>query len=497
MFCARARSENGFSLVEVMVALLVLLVGVLGTVMMIDGANAVTAQTKAREGGTALARTLLEVARGIPYRDLTTERLLTEMASASRPALNDVRPGVAGHQISSRNFTYTVTPVICSMDDPKDDLGAHDDGIVFCADSDVGTDSGSYDRNPDDYRRVAVRLAWAAKPNQVSSVKQTGIVTNPVGGLGPSVIDFDPDGPGTTTITTGTTATYDIKTSTAAEVVTVSANGVPLGEATKSGTSDTNFDFTWNLGDVNAPAYYDCSYVLQAEATDEEDRAGAPMALTVTLNRRAPFALNNFVGGRNLNGEMVDVQWNAGPECDIQGYEVYRGSSPTSIDTPVPACKRAFDEETSCLDQDAPPGPLYYEVVATDKDSNGVIRSGSPATLAISEDNEEAPSTPTGLTAPCTGGNPGCNDINGDPAPVGTAVLSWEPPADTDPDGIAFYRVYRDGSTYGHRLDVLFPVPDKPLVFIDEPNGASHTYRVSAVDSLFGESQLSAQVTWP
>ena len=47
---ARTCSESGFTLVEVMVAITLLLVGVLGTVTMIDGANAVTTRTKAREG---------------------------------------------------------------------------------------------------------------------------------------------------------------------------------------------------------------------------------------------------------------------------------------------------------------------------------------------------------------------------------------------------------------------------------------------------------------
>ena len=44
--------ERGFTLVEVMVAIMILLVGVLGVVSMVDGANAVTSKTKAREGGT-------------------------------------------------------------------------------------------------------------------------------------------------------------------------------------------------------------------------------------------------------------------------------------------------------------------------------------------------------------------------------------------------------------------------------------------------------------
>ena len=41
----RIASQTGFTLIEVMVAITLLLVGVLGTVTMIDGANAVTSKT--------------------------------------------------------------------------------------------------------------------------------------------------------------------------------------------------------------------------------------------------------------------------------------------------------------------------------------------------------------------------------------------------------------------------------------------------------------------
>jgi prepilin-type N-terminal cleavage/methylation domain-containing protein len=485
-------SQDGMTLVEVTVAIVVLLVGVLGTVTMIDGANAVTSRTKAREGGTALARTALEIARGVPYKDLSTTQLLSELQSPTRVALNDSKPGVTGHQITSRGFTYTLTPVVCSMDDPKDNLGIHDeDSLDFCTDSDVGSGSGAIDRNPDDYRRVSVQLSWQDNAGgHAETVKQTGVVTNPVGGLGPSVTSLDPDVPATTLITSGTSASYEVTTSTIADTVNWSINGVGQGEATGE---DTAWAFTWDLGPVNAPLFVDCNYVVQAEAYDEKGRVGAPLALTVTLNRRNPFPPPNFAGGRNLNGDRVDVQWDAGPECDIQRYEVYRGTSLTAIDTLV--CTRALGAKTECVDEGAPTGQLYYQVLAVDKDSSGNDRDGErTAPLAVVEGNVEPPTTPAGLTV-CSGGNPACTDIDGETAPVGTAVLSWEPA--TDPDGIDFYRVYRDGNTYADRLDILFPVASKPLVFVDSPSGSSHEYRVSAVDSLFGESVLSDAVTWP
>ena len=80
----------------------ILLVGVLGVVTLVDGANAVTSKTKAREGGTAIARSVIEVSRSIRYRDLTVTSL--EAALATRPGLADAKPGTTGYQIQQRGI---------------------------------------------------------------------------------------------------------------------------------------------------------------------------------------------------------------------------------------------------------------------------------------------------------------------------------------------------------------------------------------------------------
>lgn len=499
---APTRRQDGFTLIEVMVAITILLVGVLGTVTMIDGANSVTARTKAREGATALARSVLEIGRGIPYRELTAARVLTELEG--RAGFADASASAGGHQISSRGFTYTVTPAVCAMDDPKDNLGSHDEeGIAFCAESDGPADP-AVDRNADDYRRVSVQLSWTPTSTQPESVKQTGIVTNPVGGLGPSVTELEPDSPATTTIsTTVEDASYDVTTSAAAQSVSWSINGSRLGFAEGSGTA---WEFTWELGDPDTPTFVDCTYVVQAEAFDDKGRAGAPRALTVTLNRRVPFAPTGLAGGRNLNGDAdsdyVDVQWNPNPECDIQGYEVYRGTAPAAVTTLV--CEVDAGDPTECVDDDAPQtGTLYYEVLAVEATPGGGTRDGDRAgPLVVDDANTSVPGAPADFTV-CTGGNPDCNDIDGNPAPTGSPVLSWSPSTDADDDAIAFYRVYRDGATYADRLDVLFPVPGKPLVFVDDTAGSAHTYFVSAVDDRFGESPLTPDpgagggLAWP
>lgn len=57
------RSETGFTLIEVMVTMLILLVGLAGAVTLVNGANAATVRTKERDAATSLQRELTEYAR--------------------------------------------------------------------------------------------------------------------------------------------------------------------------------------------------------------------------------------------------------------------------------------------------------------------------------------------------------------------------------------------------------------------------------------------------
>jgi hypothetical protein len=122
-------------MVEVMVACLVLVVGLLGTVAMVDAANHTTSTTMAREGATNLAREMTERAREVSYPSLT---------QTGGPALLQALPGLASTSgggawtVVRRDVTYTITLSVCSLDDPADGVGSRDPA-TFC----VLTSSGS------------------------------------------------------------------------------------------------------------------------------------------------------------------------------------------------------------------------------------------------------------------------------------------------------------------------------------------------------------------
>src|SRR5215213_6480669 len=400
---SRSTAQAGFTLIEVLVAMMILLVGVLGVVTLVDGANAVTSKTKAREGGTAIARSVIEVSRSIRYRDLTEAAL--EDALGTRPGLADSKPAVAGYTIRSRGIDYEMTLTVCSLDDDKDDLGARPPGVLFCSDS-SGPPVTPRDRNPDDYKRVRIRLVWSTRATQ-HSVTQTSSIINPVGGLG-------------------------------------------------------NWDFRWDFLDSDGNViYYDCKYFIQADGFDAEGRAGAPRVLSVTLNRREPFAPTGVAGGRNGSLDRVDVEWTPNPECDVVGYRLYRSSDPASLGIQV-NCPDAAAPATGvttkawCVDETAPAsGPLYYRVVAIDTLASGSLREGTQSaqvTVPASGGNS-VPTAPTNVTS-CLGGQTDCNGPDGDPAPSGQIVIRWD--ASTDSDGtVVKYHVYRDATAYTYRWDDL------------------------------------------
>lgn len=129
--CRRLREgEDGLTIIEVMVAMVVLLVGVLGTVSLVQTGLLSTSRTSAREQGTNLARDLVERSRQADYTSMTLG-LAPATLRATLPA-SEVSPlSGSSFQVTRRGVVYTVTVFACSIDDPTDGAGVGD--TSFCA----------------------------------------------------------------------------------------------------------------------------------------------------------------------------------------------------------------------------------------------------------------------------------------------------------------------------------------------------------------------------
>jgi type II secretory pathway pseudopilin PulG len=115
--------QEGFTIVEVLLAMVLLVIGILGMLVMVQGSVTSTSRTTAREGATNLVREIVERSREVPYAMTTTGS-----APAALAATLPESPPVTGSSfvVRRRNFDYTITITACSIDDPSDGAGVGD-----------------------------------------------------------------------------------------------------------------------------------------------------------------------------------------------------------------------------------------------------------------------------------------------------------------------------------------------------------------------------------
>jgi hypothetical protein len=467
---ARMRhGEHGFNIPEVMAAMLVLLVGVLGAVTMIDASSKHTAISNERIGATNLARELLEQVRTVPYTQLNAGGIETVLKA--RPGLGAGTPWT----IERRNVSYTVKPTVCTYDDPVDGIATTGSG--FCP---RGT-SAKVDPDGDDFRRVTLRLGWEDR-GRTQYVTQTELVVNPSGGLGPRITSFAPVLDPITN-SASSSASFTVATASTAWAIRWSADdGVSQGTVSGPGTS---FTFNWDLKLQGMPQQvYDGTYQIVAQAFNDRNIPGEAKIAVITINRYRPFAPAALVGGHNTRiGDVVDLEWAPNPERDIIGYRVYyagadevRGGGDDELVCPTTAGGWLDEKTTTCQDAAHPDGEGKWFVVALDRDAGGVEQEGAPTYLDVDKPDAQ-PELPAGpLTATTTGQG---------------LDLDWDPPASGSTP--QFYRVYRDGTGFADRLAV---VTNGDSHFTD-PDSGSHEYWVSAVDDKFNESDLLGPVVSP
>ncbi|WP_028060270.1 prepilin-type N-terminal cleavage/methylation domain-containing protein [Candidatus Solirubrobacter pratensis] len=471
-------SQHGFTILEVLAAMIVLAVGVLGTLGLLNVSARAAASARAQEAGTSLARELIEGARSVTYAKLQPTSIDGEIQAL--PGLADAGAG-PGWTIVRRGITFTVRTSECIFDDPSDGGGPH--GASFCSD---GAAAGTADKVPEDYKRVRVDIDWTSR-GVAHNVHQSELINNNGSAGAPAVRTLTLSSPllVNNQVTSGTTVRFALTTSSAPVTTQWLLDGTAQGPITNG--SGLAWTFDWNVGTAGtANSVVDGTYVVSAQAFDTYGQSGPTKSNTVTLNRLAPTKVAGLVGGRTADPsdptrQAVDLEWLPNPERDITGYSVDRTDS--SGTNRVTVCPRAL--KTSCIDT-SPPNQdnLKYYVQAWDTDPAGQPRSGDfsdPLTVVLGNTPPNPPASVTAIT-------------NAD----GSATLTWVAPSpgDTDPgDSIAFYRIYRDGKTFADRY-ATWSGPGSALTFVDaNTNDVQHDYWITAVDEHYAESVVVGPVS--
>jgi prepilin-type N-terminal cleavage/methylation domain-containing protein len=456
----RLTHERGFTIIEMMVAVAVLLIGALGTLAMLDTANKRSRSAADRQSATAISRQVLEAAKGIPYRDVAPGTIVSTLRQDSALAGVSATPW----RIERDNTTFTVEVEVCWLDERADGLGSRAPGN-FCPGSGTG---GPVDGNSIDHKRVTVVTAWDTDAGQ-GSVRQSTLVSARGGIDAPAVVSVQLTSPVSSPITdpAATTASFAVTTNEDAAAVVWSLDGAEQDPATGA---YRDWTFIWEL-----PAG-DGAYDVSAQAFNTAGLGGEVRSATVVINRFVPQAPENPAAARN-NG-IVETNWSASRERDVVGYRVYREASGGVAEV---VCD--FTTETSCIDTNPPArtaAALDYWVVALDHDPQDQRREG-------------APSERVDVNAPNSPPNPPSNLLLAQDAD-GTLVLHWTPAAVPDPDGdpIDSYHIYRDGTAITDRYD---GVVGTETSFVLHDTGAVHDYWVTAVDDRLAESTPVGPVT--
>jgi len=470
---APIRSQSGFTLIEVTLTMLILLVGLGGAVTMINGANAITVKTKQREAATNLQREVTEAARAVPYAQLTSNGL--RAALQATPTLADSTPLTTAWTVQRRSSAYTLDATVCSVDDALDGLGDHSAG-TFCGNQAAGT----ADAAADDFKRIVVEVSWGGGAAPVSSSRQTTIVTNPSNNAGPTIVSLERNPSDDVIATDVASITFDVTTNVTPASVrymvdgTVAATDVPDGE-------DSVFDWAIASGDTYV---VDGTYVISATALDSAGLSGPTRAMTVKLNRAAPLAPTGLVGGWNATRQAVDLVWSQNDESDVVGYRVYRRSEGGAAEQ---VCATGATV-TTCHDDTHPePFASFYDyyVVAMDETTTGSTREGAPSVELRVVPTTFRPNPPAQLSAAVVDGN---------------NHLTWTDPLPLDEfyagDGYMFFRIYRGGTAVENRFDHTGLGSDR--MYTDTAaGGQSRQYWVTTVDESYSESEPVGPVTLP
>jgi prepilin-type N-terminal cleavage/methylation domain-containing protein len=462
------QEERGFTLIEVLVTITVLMVGLAGVTTMLTHASAITKQTKGREAGTSLARELVENARAVPYAKLTPTSIVDELQS--QPGLGDSEAAGAW-TIERRGTTYTVDAEVCAVDDTQDRIGTHTSEL-WCSNP---TPSTPPDDNPDDYKRVSVTVSWEDN-GRARQVKQQGVVTNPSNSSGPRITSFTRSPADAVIETNAPSIGFNVATSRQAAAIKYAVDGTAKFTDAPSGLTSS---WSWALNGSSGHVP-DGTYLVSATAYDSQGASGATRSLTIKLNRDAPGAPGGVVGGWNASRGVTELEWQQNDESDIVGYRVYRsvnGSGATLV------CNNGASN-TYCIDDSPPAGKndFDYVIVALDLDGSGSLREGSPSTVKNVARSNTGPNPPGSLQA-----------IRIDSSHV---QLDWTAPGPASPsypgDGIRFFRIYRDGILIANRFDRTGLGTE--LTYPDTDASGPHIYWVTAVDENYSESTLLGPV---
>jgi Tfp pilus assembly protein PilV len=463
----RLREEEGFTIVEVIVATIVLTIGLLTTYLMLAVAVHSSSSVRQREEGVNLARQVTEDARSIPYSQLSTSTLVTMLQAY--PGLANQGSGSAW-QIKRGGYWYTVT---ATLNDPT--TGGAPTTATSIKEVGVTVNWNTYQGNAHQYTETTLVSKAGQDPGLQAS--QLQLATPPWGAAGIQGTQFAPVV--TSTGITSLTFTVNAPAGTQAIVWTLNGNKQTAWNGSAPGSGTTWTSSAWSITGLS-----DGTYTVGAAAEDANGVDGPAITIPVRLIRNVPSAPTVTGYGFNTNlpgvsGTVAEIQWKANPEQNVVGYRIYHGSTQicqTSLTTANSSCGVGGNSAwctstTSCVD--LAPGSttsnLTYTVKALYYDVNNTLQEGNGANVTLTS------GTPTPPPAPTLAAGQGVSTQLDS-----TGIVTWTPSVGGTP--VSFYRIYRDGTGYTNRYDTIDASTCSAVCSYHDVNRSEgHSYYITAV----------------
>ncbi len=381
--------QRGFTIIEVLVAATLLVIGVLGTMAMVDSSNAETRLTGGRDGATNLAREVVEGARSIGYDQLQQGTGPTGLESKLQALPGLVSTSSTSWTVQRRGIMYTISAKLCSQDDPKDGIGPHAPP-AYCAEQPI-TSPEPPDSQPEDFKRITVTVSWT-RNSGTRDVTQAALIDSP-GSKGPRVTALVATNASPAVapkiITAGTMSViFQATTPPGVDKVIYSLDGVDKGTLS---VPPARTDWTFSIPVPLPPAangLYDGGYDVSVRAVDARGTVGPDFTIPMTLIRSTPARPADLAGGPDtiyvggVAKPVVELEWKANPERNVIGYRVY---DPNNAVLPCPdrtnLGAQAPALQLSCVNTAATPGT--YKVVALYRDASDplMVSEGQPSTV--------------------------------------------------------------------------------------------------------------------
>ncbi|HEY4428822.1 MAG TPA: prepilin-type N-terminal cleavage/methylation domain-containing protein [Solirubrobacteraceae bacterium] len=494
----RPASEAGFTLIEVLVASVILAIGITALFALVDSSVKASFSTRAREGATSLARQVLEDAHTLPYSQMSPTSITEQLQGFE--GLKPKQPAPAAWQVSQRGITYTISVKECAIDDPKNNYGEHTNAAgekPFCNDPGEkewpAVAGEEKDPLPENLKRITVDVTWVAK-GRSPDVREVETLTAAGEAVGLSAYNLKLSQP---TVKNPTAPLITEKAVTQLVFTVSSPKGTtgmiwslegshqtPAPTETESG--GTGWTFTWPITGIS-----DGTYKVTAQAVNATGVVGPPDTIAVTLIRGTPGGPSGIQGGFNtvnVGGKpqrIAELQWHANSERNVIGYRVYDASHHLIC----PASLSELSLAVTCADftvKSAEPQPsatytvvaLYRPVAANGETlSSELISEGSATSFTVvgGEPPPAGPNAPENLKLV----------KNAD----GSVTLSWAAPK-SGAGEVSFYRIYRGSSNYASRYDVT-----GATTYTDKDATEEHSYWVTAVNTKLTESAILGPVT--